>query len=329
MNELIPLQNAEPAILFAPGGLDPIIEAIEREARSLVPDISTASGRKSVASNAAKVAKAKTYLDDIGKSYVAELKELPKKIDAARKSMRDRLDALKDEVRAPLTEYEAAQQRLEDAINQTLANFRKEPDNGASSREIQAARDWLFEFDLNSVEWMGRLDEAISVRDQMIELLNERLQARRHYEELIERNRQLEQERADRERAERERQIAEQAAAKARAEMAREMTSASIEQVAAEVRQMAQTAGPSIQSLVEKQAEMATAVSDLSDGPAFESDEPFPKDEPIEALPMPNPAMDRLDALDDLGELFGAELADRILVAIESGKVSNIKASWT
>ena len=324
--ELIPLQNADPVALFAPGGLDPIIEAIEREARSLVPDISTAKGRKEVASNAAKVAKAKTYLDDIGKSYVAELKDLPRKIDAARKVMRDRLDALKDEVRAPLTEYELAEQKRIDNIKGCIAEIRQEPPDGSTAAEIQDRITNLVAFDMSAVAWDEFANEATAARDAALASLRSRLEARRHYEELLEAKRQLEQERAERERQERERQIAEQAAARARAEMAKEITAESIEQVAAEVREMAQAAGPSIQSLVEKQAEMATGISDLSDGPVFEADEPF------QAIDVPAAAvhgtMDRLDAFDDLSELFGETLADRILTAIENGKVSNVSASW-
>ncbi|OCS62006.1 hypothetical protein BBZ50_02590 [Escherichia coli] len=51
---------------------------------SFVPDITTAKGRKEIASLAYKVAQTKTYLDGLGKDLVAELKEIPKLIDANR-----------------------------------------------------------------------------------------------------------------------------------------------------------------------------------------------------------------------------------------------------
>lgn len=92
--------------------LDPIIEAIEKEARSLVPDVSTRKGRDAIASMAHKVARSKTYIDNAGKDLVAELKALPKQIDESRRIVRERLDALKDEVRRPLTEWEAEQERI-------------------------------------------------------------------------------------------------------------------------------------------------------------------------------------------------------------------------
>lgn len=92
--------------------LDPIIEKIEKEARSLVPDVSTKKGRDAIASMAHKVARSKTYIDNAGKDLVAELKALPKQIDESRRIARERLDALKDEVRRPLTEWEAEQERI-------------------------------------------------------------------------------------------------------------------------------------------------------------------------------------------------------------------------
>ncbi|EMF1901428.1 hypothetical protein V2G80_002545 [Raoultella ornithinolytica] len=92
--------------------LDPLIEAIEKEARSLVPDVTTKKGRDSIASMAHKVARSKTYIDNAGKDLVADLKALPKQIDESRRVVRERLDALKDEVRRPLTEWEAEQARI-------------------------------------------------------------------------------------------------------------------------------------------------------------------------------------------------------------------------
>ena len=92
--------------------LDPLIEAIEKEARSLVPDVTTKKGRDAIASMAHKVARSKTYIDNAGKDLVAELKAPPKQIDESRRVVRERLDALKDEVRRPLTEWEAEQERI-------------------------------------------------------------------------------------------------------------------------------------------------------------------------------------------------------------------------
>jgi len=102
----VPKENAL-QVFSAEQGLDPYLAKIRAEIESFVPDVSTAKGRKEIASIAYKVAQSKTALDNVGKDLVAELKEVPKKIDAERKRMRDLLDSWKDEVRAPLTAWEA------------------------------------------------------------------------------------------------------------------------------------------------------------------------------------------------------------------------------
>jgi hypothetical protein len=82
-------------------------------ARDFTPDPTTEKGRKEITSRAFRVAKTKTYLDDLGKEEVARLKELPKQIDAGRKALRDGLDQIRDEVRVALTDWEAEQERIE------------------------------------------------------------------------------------------------------------------------------------------------------------------------------------------------------------------------
>ncbi|PJI51709.1 hypothetical protein CTI14_54980, partial [Methylobacterium radiotolerans] len=71
-----------------------------KRASSATSRESSGSGCAPIASLAFKVRKVKTALDGIGKDQVDRLKEIPKKIDAERKRMRETLDALADEVRA-------------------------------------------------------------------------------------------------------------------------------------------------------------------------------------------------------------------------------------
>jgi len=98
--------DLQPYDLFQTGGTEDLISRIEEEARSVLPDVSTPKGRKAVASNAAKVARSKTYIDGLGKDLVARLKRQSKLIDEERRRMRSRLNELKTEVRQPLTDFE-------------------------------------------------------------------------------------------------------------------------------------------------------------------------------------------------------------------------------
>lgn len=158
--------------------LDPLIEAIEKEARSLVPDLSTKKGRDAIASMAHKVARSKTYIDNAGKDLVAELKALPKQIDESRRLVRERLDALKDEVRRPLTEWEAEQERIkaEEAMNAMHAEALVMNENIDLQRAIQYESDHEMALLMNE-----KIDREREEARQKAE------QAKREHEERIKR----------------------------------------------------------------------------------------------------------------------------------------------
>lgn len=125
VTDLVVIEKSNAMAVFTSNEqLDPIIEAIEKEARSLVPDVSTKKGRDAIASMAHKVARSKTYIDNAGKDLVAELKALPKQIDESRRLVRERLDLLKDEVRRPLNEWEQAEDERKQALQQRLSDLR-------------------------------------------------------------------------------------------------------------------------------------------------------------------------------------------------------------
>lgn len=120
-NELVVIEKSTALEVFkSSDSVEDIISKIESEVNSFVNDVNTDKGRKEIKSLAYRVAQSKTYLDGLGKDLVAELKEIPKLIDANRKTVRDRLDALRDKVRQPLTEWEAEQDRIK-AEQQMLA----------------------------------------------------------------------------------------------------------------------------------------------------------------------------------------------------------------
>lgn len=110
MNALVTIDTLTPATVFAPGGVESIISKLETDVRAISTDVTTDAGRKAIASLAYKVARSKTALDDMGKQLVADLKAQTGKIDAERRVIRDRLDALRDEVRKPLDDFEQAEQ---------------------------------------------------------------------------------------------------------------------------------------------------------------------------------------------------------------------------
>lgn len=113
VTDLVVIEKANALTVFKSADqIEEILAKVEREVMSFVPDVTTAKGRKEIASLAYRVSQTKSYLDGLGKDLVADLKEIPKLIDANRKTVRDRLDALRDKARQPFTEWEEEQERI-------------------------------------------------------------------------------------------------------------------------------------------------------------------------------------------------------------------------
>ncbi len=119
-NELVVIEQATALDLFtAPEKVNQMLAHIktlaEEEQKELDGDLSVAKNRKAFASLAYKVTQTKTAIDKAGKLVVDDLKELPKKVDAARKLFRDELDSLSDGIRKPLTDWEEQEKAREEA----------------------------------------------------------------------------------------------------------------------------------------------------------------------------------------------------------------------
>lgn len=111
--DLVVIEKANALTVFKSADqIEEILQKVEHEVMSFVPDVTTVKGRKEIASLAYRVSQTKSYLDGLGKDLVAELKEVPKLIDANRKTVRDRLDVLRDKARQPYTEWEGEQERI-------------------------------------------------------------------------------------------------------------------------------------------------------------------------------------------------------------------------
>lgn len=106
MSQLLIVENLTPIEVYNSGNIDIILNKIAEDARSQELDISTEKGRKEIASLAYKVAQSKTFLDKMGKSLGDEARKTIDTLNAERKKCVDFLDKLKDEIRAPLTEWE-------------------------------------------------------------------------------------------------------------------------------------------------------------------------------------------------------------------------------
>ena len=165
MNEISLIETTTTAIeLFGTGKVDDLLGRIKKEVLSFVPDVSTKKGRDEVASIAFKVAKTKTTLDGMGKDLVSEWKAKSSAVDAERKRIRDELDALKEHVRQPLTEWEEAEKARVNRINQEIARLNSIPDTFAMYQACDLSAMIEIEeqssFDFAEFEPQGRTAKA-------------------------------------------------------------------------------------------------------------------------------------------------------------------------
>jgi hypothetical protein len=261
---LVVMATLTPMMVYGEKGADPILEKITKEVRAVPLDISTPKGREAVASLAYKIARSKTALDDMGKQLVADWKAKATAVDSERRRIRENLDALKDEVRKPLTDWENADKRRIEAHEAAIAEIialgwfpDAEPPLAEVDRRLAALqappRDWQ-EFAKRAGDaTAASLARLTATRDATVKREAERAELERHRREETER---LQKERDDRLRAEAAEKARREAEDKANAE-----AKAAAEKVEAEKRTAAEEAERQRQKIEreKREAEEATA----------------------------------------------------------------------
>lgn len=202
-------------------GIQAIVDQIKAQVSSIVPDVTTPKGRKEIASLAYKVAQSKSAIDAEGKKLKEQYTVVTNKIDADRKFARDELDAERDRIRQPLTDWENAEKdrvaKHEAAIeavknfanNNFLITANSSMIEGAIATLNDQAIDSSFEEYVEQAK-LAKLETLETLRNALSE--TQSLEAERAE---LERLRQAEIERQQKERDEK---IAREAADKARVE---------------------------------------------------------------------------------------------------------------
>ena len=160
-------ENA-PAIYVA-GGLGQFFDAVAAEVAAEVPDLTTRKGRERIASLAAKVSKSKTAVEKPGRDYLKRLKEMPKVVEAELREFVNKMDALRDATRQPLTDWEQAEIARTDAHVDAIQRIKD-----LAIFETAPTSDHLASLiaDLELLEigdsWEEFLAEAAQVKDQTL-----------------------------------------------------------------------------------------------------------------------------------------------------------------
>lgn len=185
-----------PAI-FGHNSLSRFVEAVRAEVIGEVPDLTTDKGRKRIASVAATVARSKTAVDGVGRAYLKQLKGLPKIIEAELREFEADMNALRDEVRAPLNAWEAEREaekaKVQAAIDHIIDRYTLPEDCDSQAIRFRIAQ---LEAPVPTVEVFGeRLEEAEVKRKHGLSILAEALEKRKKYEseqaELVESRRKI------------------------------------------------------------------------------------------------------------------------------------------
>ncbi|WP_017445768.1 hypothetical protein [Gayadomonas joobiniege] len=176
--EIEAIDHSNAPQIFKKDGLASFLDHIREQVSGEVPDIETAAGRKRIKSLAAQVSRSKTAVEKPGREYLKEIKALPKVVEAELREFVRACDALKEEVRKPLTDWENAEKERVTDIEAKISNIKHAKaishDNSVQARK--ALEDLLaIVIDDSFAEFKADAalakDEAITVLNGHIEFL--------------------------------------------------------------------------------------------------------------------------------------------------------------
>lgn len=174
--DIVPAVERNPAmVLVNRERFDEFYEAIRREAESHEPDLTTDRGRKAIGSLAHKIARTKTAIDDAGKKLNEQARQQINVVDAARRAIREKLDALKDQVRAPLTAWEARETAREEEIAAKIAflDLISIVNQGATSAQVGDAVETVAAMIFDPDTYQARLPEIEQRRAEVVARLSD------------------------------------------------------------------------------------------------------------------------------------------------------------
>lgn len=210
-------QDQWPAIYEGGDYLENFIQRVRSEVTGEVPDLTTKKGRARVASLAAQVSSAKKAVETPGRDYLRVIKAKVKPIEENIREFVNKMDALRDEVRQPLTEWEKAEEARIQNHKGRIADIKSlagEHIHTANSERLRALLADSELFDTSTFEeFEGEAASALIITQKT---LRDALARREAFEaEQAELAKQKAEQEAERQRLERER-IEMEAAEKAR-----------------------------------------------------------------------------------------------------------------
>ncbi|GGD43089.1 hypothetical protein [Aureimonas glaciei] len=165
-------------VLVDEAKFDELYAEMMREVKAFVPDLGTATGRKEIASLAFKVTRTKTAIDAAGKKLNEDARKQINVVDASRRTIRDKLDALADQVRKPLTDWEAAEKRRVDDRQAEIDDLDRAAmiSTTTTAAEIEKRIADLTAVDLSPATMQEFAPRAVKARDAALSILSTNLE---------------------------------------------------------------------------------------------------------------------------------------------------------
>lgn len=213
-------QNAIVAAFNNANGIQAIVDQIKAQVSSIVPDVTTPKGRKEIASLAYKVAQSKSAIDAEGKKLKEQYTVVTNKIDADRKFARDELDAERDRIRKPLTDWENAEKDRVAKHEGAIRAIKSLYDENTAFQELHVIRGSIFDLEnFNIDESFEEYEEQAKLaKFETLEKLRTALVACEKADAERAELERLRQAEIERQQKERDEKIAREAADKARVE---------------------------------------------------------------------------------------------------------------
>ncbi|OWF79190.1 hypothetical protein B4900_10990 [Yersinia rohdei] len=109
---VIDIKPEQAPVLYVPNGLEDYLNHI-RELAKEVPDVTTKKGRERIGSLARSVGVSKKAIENPGRAYLKQLKELVKPAEEELKRFVDACDDISKSILKPRVEWDAEQERIE------------------------------------------------------------------------------------------------------------------------------------------------------------------------------------------------------------------------
>lgn len=333
----------------------------EYVAERQITDTSTAENRAHIKALAYKITRTKTAVEAVGKTLADELKALPKLIDANRKYISEQLATLAEEVRRPVTEYEAEQKRIKaekaaaaaaiearkQAIQQAIDGITRAPLDliGKPAADIRAKLDELEANPPTADAFDDRVAEAQerwkATTAQLLQMAEQQEALDAQERERIEREAAARAAEAERERARREQQEAAVAAERRAAAQAAEAERQRLEKEAAERRAAeAEAESRRLAAEAEQRAQQAAAQAAEAERQRIAAEQEAARQ--AEEARAANAAHRKAINNAAVNALIGAATIDgqknpvsltipqaqAVIIAISSGKIPNVTISY-